>query len=96
MIKHIVMWSFSNKADAEKAKDLLEALPDKISEIRDYEAGLNISPRPAAKDLVLYSSFDSADDLASYAAHPEHVKVADFIRAHAEETSVVDYEIKPL
>ncbi|MGM0462532.1 MAG: Dabb family protein [Fibrobacterota bacterium] len=92
MIKHIVMWKFDSEDAVQKAQKLLEELPAKISQIVDYEAGINISPRPAALDLVLYSSFRNQDDLAAYAQHPDHVAVASFIKSHAEKTHVVDYE----
>jgi hypothetical protein len=92
MIKHIVMWKFDTGDAVQKAQKLLEELPGKIPEIVDYEAGINISSRPAALDLVLYSSFRNENDLAAYAQHPDHVAVASFITSHAKKTHVVDYE----
>ncbi|ERP39309.1 Dabb family protein [Chitinivibrio alkaliphilus] len=93
MLKHIVMWKFDSDETVQEAKKRLEELPAQIPEICKFEAGVNISSRPAALDLVLYSSFKNRDDLATYAEHPAHVAVASFIKAHAQETRVVDYEI---
>jgi hypothetical protein len=44
-------------------------------------------------DIVLYSKFNSIDDLNEYQTHPEHVKVSKFIGNVREERVVVDYEI---
>lgn len=100
MIKHIVMWrlkDFANGAgkgeNAIRLKDRLESLRGKISEIRHLEVGININGSEAAFDVVLYSEFDSLEDLEAYQRHPEHRGVADFVNSVRSERAVVDYEV---
>ncbi len=99
MIRHIVMWRLkdssagsSRKANAEKLKKLLDALEGKIPEIRSLEAGINIDPSDTASDVVLISEFADAVALAAYQRHPEHVKVANFVKEVCSERRVVDYD----
>lgn len=100
MIKHIVMFKMVEfKTNTERnskineLKDMLEALPAKINEIKEFEVGINIAQSPAAFDVVLVSEFDNLKDLDNYRIHPEHVKVVDFIRNVTVERTVVDYNI---
>lgn len=100
MIKHIVMWRLKDSADgaskqenAKNLKNYLEALKDKIREIRHIEVGINISGSDAASDVVLYSEFDSIEDLEAYQKHPEHQKIVSFVNEIRSERRVVDYEV---
>ncbi len=95
MIKHIVMWRLQDDKKAEHAQELkrrLEALKDTIPSIRHIEVGINIIDNdPSASDVVLYSEFDSADDLQAYQAHPDHQAVVGFLNSVRTEKRVVDY-----
>jgi hypothetical protein len=100
MIKHIVMWrlkEFANgvnkEENARKLKSHLESLKSKIKEIKHIEVGINIKSSDAASDVVLYSEFDSMDDLEAYQRHPEHMKVVDFVNEVRLERRVVDYKV---
>ena len=42
-------------------------------------------------DVVLYTVFDSKEDLQAYQVHPEHQKCVAFISAVVAERRVVDY-----
>ena len=100
MIKHIVMWKLKGSEDGKTKEDnanilkhMLEDLKGKIQEIQEIEVGLNLSSSEAACDAVLYSSFNSWDDLNTYQKHPDHLKVAEFISDIRTERRVVDYEV---
>ncbi|MBF8302929.1 MAG: stress responsive barrel protein [Candidatus Dadabacteria bacterium] len=100
MIKHIVMWrlkEFANgvnkEENARKLKSHLESLKSKIKEIKRIEVGINIKSSDTASDVVLYSEFDSMDDLEAYQRHPEHMKVVDFVNEIRLERRVVDYKV---
>ena len=43
--------------------------------------------------MALYSAFDTLETLATYAAHPDHVKVGAFLKDIVSERRVVDYEV---
>ena len=95
MIKHIVMWKFKPEipeADRLEMKRQLEALMGVVPSLLKIEVGFDISGKEAAMDMVLYSEFNSMEDLAAYAGHPEHLKVVDFVKPLVCERAVVDYE----
>lgn len=100
MIKHIVMWKLKDEAEgnskAENAKiikDSLENLKGKIKEIIDLEVGIDVNKSEQAYDVVLYSTFNSLEDLDSYQKNPDHVKVGSFVKKAANSRVVVDYEV---
>ncbi len=100
MIKHIVMFRLKEEAEgnskavnAKKIKDILDALPHKIQQIKLYEVGINFAVSPSAADLVLISGFISVKELDEYRKHPAHQKALDFILKVIDESSVVDYEV---
>ena len=101
MIKHIVLFSLADAAEgktkAENAliiKEKLEALPLSIPEIRKMEVFINSENAPAGNyDIMLDSEFDSMDDLHTYAVHPEHVKVAEFVGKVRTARAAIDYEL---
>ncbi len=73
MIKHIVMWKLKDEAEgnskAENAKIIknsLEDLKGKINEIIHLEVGIDVNKSEQAYDVVLYSTFNSLEDLDSY------------------------------
>ncbi|HEY9203257.1 MAG TPA: Dabb family protein [Sulfurimonas sp.] len=96
MIVHIVMFKFRNESKESNIKEVvkkLNALVELIPELRSMEVGVNFTDSERAFDLSLYSTFDTKEDLASYAIHPEHLKVVELIKSVTLESKVVDYEI---
>jgi hypothetical protein len=100
MVKHIILWTLKEElSGAEKAevkkniKTGLENLKGKIpglTEIQVETEGLETS----TADLMLNSTFDSADALKAYASHPDHVYVADtYVRPYTALRSCLDFEI---
>ena len=100
MIKHVIIWKLreelsieeKNKAKKE-AKTALEALAGNIDGLLDIT--LNIDMLPTSNcDMMLDSSFESAEALAGYQKHPLHVAAADtFVRPFAKERLCADYEV---
>lgn len=97
MIVHIVMFKFKEENKQEnilKVKELLEALDSTVDVLNSMEVGINFNPTERAFDMSIYTKFDSKENLKSYAVHPEHLKVLEFIKAVTVETKVVDYELE--
>lgn len=99
MIKHIVMWKLKEEHEGadkdeimDRVKEELEGLKSSIPEIKTMEIGRNSNELPTSFDIALYSEFESQEDLDIYKEHPEHVKVAQFIRQVTADAVVVDYE----
>ncbi|MBL4930454.1 Dabb family protein [Clostridium paridis] len=100
MIKHIVMWKLqefaegkSKEENAKVIKEGLESLINKIDTLKAIEVGININETAQAFDIVLYSEFDTVEGLDVYQNHPEHLKVAGFVRSVVSERVVADYEV---
>jgi hypothetical protein len=95
MLTHIVMWRLKDSPDraahAQRIKSMLDALPAQIPQIRSLEVGINTVDDPQAADLVLVSTFNCADCLAAYVAHPAHQQVVAIVRTVVAERRVVDY-----
>jgi hypothetical protein len=94
------MWKLKDSArgtskdqNALELKSVLEDLKNKISVIKQIEVGINFNKSSAAYDVVLYSEFDSQQDLQAYQKHPDHVKVVDFVNEIRDDRAVVDYQI---
>ncbi|MBO5939485.1 MAG: Dabb family protein [Clostridia bacterium] len=100
MVRHVVMWKFKNEAEGmskienmEAVREQLYALLPSIPEIKRMEIGIDVKGTDASMDLMLLTEFDSLDTLKIYAEHPEHVKVASFVRNVVESRVVLDCEI---
>jgi len=94
MVVHIVMFKFKDEnkeSNIKETKLKLEALVDKINELKSIEVGVNFTDSDRAFDLSLYSTFDSKEDLKAYAIHPAHLEVVEFIKSVTSESKVVDY-----
>lgn len=98
MIGHIVMWKLKEMAEGKSAaenaatmKKMLEALPPVIPMVRNLQVSTDIFASLPETDVVLYTVFDSKEDLQAYQIHPEHQKCVAFISAVVAERRVVDY-----
>lgn len=99
MIKHIVMWHLldhaaghSKTTNAQKIKELIEALNGVIPGLITVEIGFDFSKSDASADVVLYSELESREALADYQQHPEHQAAVNFIKTVISARKVVDYE----
>lgn len=95
MIVHIVMFAFKEENKAEniaKAKAMLEALAEKIEPLLSMEVGIDFNGSERAMDLSLISTFETKEGLDTYATHPAHLEVVDFIKEVTVASKVVDYE----
>jgi Stress responsive A/B Barrel Domain len=98
MIKHVVMWKLKDQAEGAskaenvtKMKKLLEGMEDGIPSIRDLEVGINIPSHDATHDIMLSTEFRTMVELDAYRKHPDHLKVAEFIKKVVEHRSAVDF-----
>ena len=98
-IKHIVMWKLKDFAEGKSKeeniifiKSQLENLIDIIPQIKHLEVGKNILPNEIY-DAVLYSEFDSLEDLKIYQNHPEHKKISAYVAKIRDDRTAGDYMI---
>lgn len=101
MIKHIVMWKFDASYQISEKEGIINELKNRLTELRDKIDVLNaldvqVNSSKASKsnfDVVLDTSFDTWEDLKTYAGHPDHMKVVEFLQALKKERACIDYEI---
>ena len=94
MVKHIILWQLKDEySDAEKAdikagiKAGLEGLAGQIPGLVEIHVNINA-------DLMLDTTFESAEALKGYSKHPAHVAVADSkVRPYYKSRVCLDYEV---
>ncbi|MGJ8732157.1 MAG: Dabb family protein [Cellulophaga sp.] len=96
VLRHVVIFKF--KADATKQQitaieEAFSALPSKISEIKDYEWGLNNSPEGLSKGFThcFFVTFKSEEDRAIYLPHPDHKAFVTLLTPILDDVFVLDY-----
>ncbi|MCR5291117.1 MAG: Dabb family protein [Treponema sp.] len=100
MVKHIILWQLKDElTDAEKQqvkdgiKAGLEGLQGKIPGLKEIIVRTSCLPSSNA-DVMLDSTFESADALKGYSVHPEHVAVANTkVRPNIKTRVCMDYEL---
>lgn len=96
MIRHIVIFRFkpdTSQDDREAFLEMLRALPAKISEIVEFEAGFDVVRSPRAFDLALVASYADLAALDRYAKHEHHLPVIARSKEICEQVASVDYEV---
>ena len=99
MVRHVILWKIDKAASdpdeiKKNAKENLEALVGKIDGLLSLEVVTECLPSSSA-DMMLDSTFESAEALEYYRTHPLHVKAADtYVRPFAEVRLSFDTEEK--
>lgn len=91
MIKHIVMFSLKDPANAPKVKALLDSCKDLVAGMHEFEVGIRTEGLEANADVVLVSTFVDKAALEAYQPHPHHQTVVAQIREMASSRHVLDY-----
>ena len=98
MVKHMIVWKFKDEIDdkagrAAEIKTALEGLVGKIEGLAEMHILTEGLPSSSG-DLMMNSSFVSAEALALYQKHPLHVEIADgLVRPSMASRLSFDYEI---
>ena len=98
MVKHMIVWKFkedleNKEARAREIKTALEGLVGKIEGLAEMHILTEGLPSSSG-DLMMDSSFVSAEALALYQKHPLHVEIADgLVRPSMASRLSFDYEI---
>jgi hypothetical protein len=94
MINHVVLMKFNAEVTEDAIRDLeksLDQLPNKIMDIKMYEFGRDILRTPRSYDFALVSLFANPAALQRYQNHPEHLPVAEKIKALCANVVTVDF-----
>ena len=99
MIRHIVMWNIKGATreqwmhNIHALRQSFESLRGRIPGLLCLEIGVDQSKVDYACDVVPYSEFESAQALAAYAVHPEHLRVKTEIGDMRIAKHQVDYVV---
>ena len=100
MVKHVILWTLKSEFSEEEKEQIksgikqgLEGLLGQIPGLTEIKVYTNGLPSSTA-DVMLDSSFESADALKAYSSHPAHVAVADTkVRPYTAVRSCLDFEV---
>lgn len=97
MVKHVILWQLKDElSDAEKAAvkaGIKEGLAGKVPGLVEVHVNIHGLPSSTA-DLMLDTTFESAEALKGYSVHPAHVAVADSkVRPYTKARFCLDYEV---
>ena len=100
ILRHVVLFKFKENTSDEKIKEIekaFSALPSKISQIMDYEWGINNSPEGLNKGLThcFFLSFKNEEDRAIYLPHADHKAFGRLLTPHLGDAVVLDYWTTP-
>jgi hypothetical protein len=95
-LRHVVLFKFketTSSADKKKIEDAFRALPAKISEIRSFEWGSNVSVENLSQGFTdcFVLTFASEKDRDTYLVHPAHKEFGNIIGGALDKVLVVDF-----
>ena len=100
MVKHVILWKLKEEFSDEEKKQIkagikegLEGLAGQIPGMTEIKVRIDCLPISTV-DVMLNTTFESAEALKAYSMHPKHVAVADSkVRPYTAVRSCMDYEI---
>jgi hypothetical protein len=93
MIRHLVMFWLQDKARADEAIGVLEAMRGKIPGLLKIEAGKDLLHSDRSCDLCLHTVFETKEALDAYRTHPVHVPVQRYMHSVMERSVSADFEV---
>jgi quinol monooxygenase YgiN len=93
MIRHIVMWTLANPADAPYFKAQLESCANLVPGLLSLEVGIASHSLEANCHVVLNSTFVDTAALDAYQVHPHHKAVSANVGKLRISRHVLDYAV---
>lgn len=94
MIRHVVMWTLKDPADAPRFKALLDSCRTLVPGIVQFEVGVRTPGHDATADVVLVSTFVDAAALDAYQNHPHHKAVSAEVGPLRQSRVVLDHPLE--
>lgn len=100
MVKHVILWTLKETLSEEEKKQVMQGIKEGLEGLKGQVPGLvdihvQIDKLESSNaDLMLDSTFETAEALKGYSVHPAHVAVADGkVRPYTASRTCLDYEI---
>jgi quinol monooxygenase YgiN len=94
MIRHVVLWTLKDPADAPRFKALLDSCRTLVPGIVQFEVGVRTPGHDATADVVLVSTFVDAAALDAYQNHPHHKAVSAEVGPLRQSRAVLDHPLE--
>ncbi len=96
MLRHVVLFKFKDSVTSEQVDEVVQAfaaLPGKISEIKGFEWGTDVSVEQKSKGLThgFVVTFASEKGRDTYLPHPEHQKFVKLVGPRLDDVLVFDF-----
>ena len=90
MVKHVILWQLKDELSAEEKATVKAGIKEGLESL-----SVNIDALPSSNaDLMLDTTFESAEALKGYSTHPAHVAVANSkVRPYYKNRVCLDYEV---
>jgi hypothetical protein len=100
ILRHVVLFKFKDTAtpaQIRQVEDAFRSLPGKISEVKTFEWGTNVSPENLAQGFThcFLLSFSSDKDRDAYLVAPAHKEFGALLRPNLDQVLVVDFWAQP-
>jgi quinol monooxygenase YgiN len=92
MIRHVVMWTLKDAADAPRFKQLLDSCKGLVPGMHEFEVGIRAEGLEANVDVLLVSAFSDKASLDAYQHHPHHKAVSAQLGPLRETRHVLDHD----
>jgi quinol monooxygenase YgiN len=93
MIRHVVMWTLNDPADAPRFKALLDSCAQLVPGTLEFEVGIRHEGLEANVDVLLVSRFADVAALDAYQNHPAHKAVSAQLGPLRQARHVIDVEL---
>ena len=98
MIKHLVMFYFTDKVNDENRDEIKRLIADSVKKIKDADikgvselkAVFNIAD--GMPEVGLYGEFENDEALRNYQSHPEHKRHIELTKDLCKDRTVFDWE----
>lgn len=93
VLRHVVLFKFTDEESAKSVSKDLAALEDKIDAIKDLEWGTNVSEQGLNKGLThaFTITFENQEGLEAYDVHPAHKALVASLEGKVADICVIDY-----
>jgi len=92
MIRHLVMWTLKDAADAPRFKTELDSCIGLVAGMHSFHVALRTEGLESNVDVLLDSTFVDAAALDAYQNHPHHQAVSARIGPLRRTRHVMDYQ----